>query len=137
MHKISFYLIEKTPQRQVELACRLCQQIYKKHHIWVYFSNQTDCEAFDLLLWQENSDVFIPHGIDQYHAQICLSQQTVNSTFDVCINLSGTALNVTELPHSALHIIEIVGNNEQDKQLARDSFKFYRKFGIEPKIHKV
>lgn len=137
MHKISFYLIEKKPQRQVDLACRLCQQIYKKHRIWLYFANPEVCEEVDLQLWQFDQSSFIGHGIDQQDAQICLSLAPPNPIFEVCINLSGKPINITELPHSALHLIEIVGNNEQDKQLARESFKFYRKLGIEPTVHKI
>lgn len=137
MSQVSFYLIEKTQQRQVEIACRLCQQLYPKHRIWVYFQNNADCQSFDELLWQYPTNHFIPHGIDQIHAPICLSAKPPHLGFDLCINFSGQALNVTELFHSELHIIEIVGHNEQDKHFSRNVFKTYRQFGIEPIIHKI
>lgn len=137
MHKISFYLIEKSQQRPADVACRLCQQIYQKHHIWLQFATAEQCQAFDLLLWQYQQLSFIPHGIDQFLAPICLSTQSLQPNFDVCINFSETAINVTELPVTALHIIEIVGNNEQEKIQARQRFKFYRQLRLNPQIHTI
>ena len=137
MPKISFYLIEKTAQRQADIACRLCQKIQHKHRIWLYFSDEKYCETVDQQLWQFEPTSFIPHGIDQQQAQICLSQQLPNPTFEVCFNLSSEPINLTELPHSILHLIEIVSDNPQDKQLAREKFKSYREMGIEPIIHKI
>lgn len=137
MSKVTFYLIEKPDLRQADLACRLCQQIYQKHRIWIYFKDTMTCQYLDDQLWQYEVSAFIPHGIEQYDAPICLSSKLPAPGFDVCINFSGQALNVTELPHSDLHIIEIVGHNEQDKQLSREVFKHYRQLGLEPKIHKI
>ena len=137
MHKVSFYLIEKKPQRPADLACRLCQQIYQKHRIWVYCADQEQLRAFDTLLWQADPVQFIPHGIDQLLAPICLSSNPPNPAFDVCLNLSAQPINVTELAHTALHIIEIIGNNEQDKQNGRKNFKYYRELGHTPVLHKV
>ncbi|KAA8733155.1 DNA polymerase III subunit chi [Acinetobacter qingfengensis] len=137
MFKISFYLIEKKPLRQADLACRLCQQIYQKHRIWILCADQQNSEKFDLQLWNSAPEQFIPHGIDQQFAPICISTQLPNPAFDVCMNFSGSPLNVTELSHTALHIIEIIGDNEQDKQSARENYKYYRELGYTPTVHKL
>ena len=137
MHKISFYLIEKTAQRQADIACRLCQKIQHKHRIWLYFSDADYCKTLDEQLWQVEAASFLPHGIDLTHGQICLSQHLPDPSFDVCVNLSSQPIHLTALAHSALHLIEIVGHNTQDKQVAREKFKYYRHIGIEPIVHKI
>lgn len=137
MSKVSFYLIEKKPLRQADLACRLCQKIHSKHRVWLYFNNQQQLEDWDLKLWQYEATGFLPHGIDQLSQPICLSLNPPNISFDVCINVSGTLLDPAQLPNSDTHIIEIIENNEQDKQTARQRFKQYRQLGIEPVIHRI
>ncbi len=137
MHKVSFYLIEKTAQRQAEVACRLCQKIYQKHRIWIKYATAQDGEKLDLDLWQFDASSFLAHGIDQRAANICLSLENPDPDFDVCINLNDQAIDLTALPNSSLHLIEIVDNNEQDKAQARLRFKYYRQLGIEPKTHRI
>ena len=137
MAKISFYLIEKKPLRQAELACRLCQKIMPKHRIWLYFQDQQQLEHYDSVLWNYEAANFLPHGIDQHLQPVCLSLHLPNISFDVCFNLSSQALDVQQLPNSDIHIIEIIQNNEQDKQAGRNRFKYYRQLGYEPVIHRI
>ena len=137
MSKVSFYLIEKKPLRQAELACRLCKQISQQHRIWIYCADQAQCESLDELLWGFEATQFLPHAIDQIEQGICLSTQPPKSGFDVCLNFSQLALDPASLPHQDLHIIEIVGNTEVEKQASREVFKHYRNFGIHPVIHRI
>lgn len=135
--KISFYLIEKSTQRQAEIACRLCLKIHTKHRIWLYFSAQDKCDEINAMLWQYDVTSFLAHGIDHIYAPICLSTKLPNPDFDVCFNLSEQPIALTELTHSTLHLIEIVDNNEQAKALAREKFKYYRQLGIEAMVHQI
>ena len=137
MPKISFYLIEKKPLRQADLACRLCQKISPKHRIWLYFNNQAQLDDWDLELWKNDAVSFLPHGVDQLNQPICLSLNPPNMSFDVCFNLTGQALDFQKLLNNDTHIIEIIENNEQDKQIARERFKQYRQLGVEPVIHRI
>lgn len=137
MTKISFYLIEKKPLRQAELACRLCQKIHKDHRVWMYFKNQQQLEDWDLFLWNYEPTSFLAHAVDQIDQNICLSLNPPNISFDICFNLSGSPINLEQLPNNDIHIIEIIENNEQDKQIAREHFKHYRKLGVEPVIHRI
>ena len=137
MPKISFYLIEKKPLRRADLACRLCQQIYQKHRIWLYFAEESQLKEWDLALWNTEPTASLPHAIDQLNQPICLSLQPPNISFDVCLNLTGQVLPIAELSNNDIHVIEIIENNEQDKQIARERFKQYRTMGIEPIIHRI
>lgn len=137
MIKVSFYLIENKPLRQAELACRLCQQITDKHRIWLYCADDTQCEDLDQLLWGFEPTSFLTHAIDQIDQSICLSTRLPNPSFDVCFNFSKQAIDPQQLPHQEIHIIEIVGNNEQEKQQSREIYKQYRQLGLDPVIHRI
>lgn len=139
MTQVSFYLIEKQDVRQAVIACRLSQKIYTRyrHPIWIQCHTTEQLEQLDHLMWNFEPTAYLPHGIDQRDAPICLSLERPNISFNICINFSGKALNVTELPHSDIHIIEIVGHNEQDRIESREIFKQYRALGYESKVHKI
>ena len=147
--KISFYLVEKSSQTQTDVVCRLCQQIYTKHPIWIYCRDAAQAQQLDDQLWTFTPSSFVPHVLLNAHNKTSdIADQWSNTPIliscdppprdrDVCINLTGQALDLTEIQHSALHLIEIVGHNEQEKVLSRQVFKAYRANHIEPAVHKI
>lgn len=147
--KISFYLVEKSSQTQTDVVCRLCQQIYTKHPIWIYCRDAAQAQQLDDQLWTFAPSSFVPHLlIDDTKSTTDVAHQRSNTPIliscdppprdrEVCINLTGQALDLTEIQHSALHLIEIVGHNEQEKILSRQVFKTYRANRIEPAVHKI
>ena len=147
--KISFYLVEKSSQTQTDVVCRLCQQIYHKHPIWIYCRDAAQAQQLDDQLWTFAPISFVPHLlIDDTKSTTDVAHQRSNTPIliscdppprdrEVCINLTGQALDLTEIQHSALHLIEIVGHNEQEKILSRQVFKTYRANRIEPAVHKI
>ena len=147
--KISFYLVEKSSQTQTDVVCRLCQQIYTKHSIWIYCRDAAQAQQLDDQLWTFAPTSFVPHLLiddvknetDAQHewsnTPILISCDPPLRDREVCINLTGQALDLTEIQHSALHLIEIVGHNEQEKILSRQVFKTYRANRIEPAVHKI
>lgn len=147
--KISFYLVEKSSQTQTDVVCRLCQQIYNKHPIWIYCRDAAQAQQLDDQLWTFAPISFVPHLlIDDTKSVTDVAHQRSNTPIliscdppprdrEVCINLTGQALDLTEIQHSALHLIEIVGHNEQEKILSRQVFKAYRASDIEPAVHKI
>ena len=147
--KISFYLVEKSSQTQTDVVCRLCQQIYQKHPIWSYCRAAAQAQQLDDQLWTFAPSSFVPHLlIDDTKSTTDVAHQRSNTPIliscdppprdrEVCINLTGQALDLTEIQHSALHLIEIVGHNEEEKILSRQVFKAYRADNIEPAVHKI
>lgn len=147
--KISFYLVEKSSQTQTDVVCRLCQQIYTKHSIWIYCRDAAQAQQLDDQLWTFAPSSFVPHLLiddvknetDAQHewsnTPILISCDPPLRDREVCINLTGQALDLTEIQHSALHLIEIVGHNEEEKILSRQAFKAYRASDIEPTVHKI
>lgn len=135
MTKISFYLFEKSPERQVDSTCRLCRKILRNPaKIWIYCLDPETQKELDELLWSFDSQSFLTHGIDDQTASICISSHLPNSPEWLIFNFHNQALEDIK---NIGHIIEIVENTEVAKQLGREKYKTYRKFGISPETHKL
>lgn len=76
MAKVSFYLFEKSQERQVESACRLCRKILRQPaRIWLYCPDPSMQQQLDEALWSFDTASFIGHGIDQVNASVCISAE--------------------------------------------------------------
>ncbi len=135
MAKVSFYLFEKSPERQVESACRLCRKILRKSaKIWLYSPDLEIQQQLDERLWTFDPSSFLTHGIDQTHAPICISAVLPESAEWIVFNFNNQAIEqVTQFSH----IIEIIENDEHAKYIGREKFKTYRKLGIVPQTFKL
>ena len=135
MAKISFYLFEKSPERQVESACRLCRKILRKSaKIWLYSPDLEIQQQLDERLWTFDPSSFLAHGIDQTHAPICISAVLPESAEWIVFNFNNQAIEqVTQFSH----IIEIIENDDVAKQIGREKFKAYRRAGIAPQTYKL
>jgi len=135
MAKVSFYLFEKSDERQVESTCRLCRKILKQpEHIWLYCENIDLQQQLDEQLWRFDASSFMPHGIDQTHASICISAKLPEQSDWIVFNFNNQAIEQID---KFSHIIEIIENNELAKQQGREKFKQYRRLGIEPRTFKL
>lgn len=135
MAKVSFYLFEKSPERQVESTCRLCRKILRKSaKIWLYSPDLDMQQQLDERLWSFDPSSFLAHGIDQIHAPICISAVLPESSDWIVFNFNNQAIEqVTQFSH----IIEIIENDEHAKHIGREKFKTYRKLGIVPQTFKL
>ena len=135
MAKVSFYLFEKSPERQVESACRLCRKILRQSaRIWLLSQDAELRQQLDERLWSFDPASFIPHGIDQPQATVCISATLPEQSDWIIFNFNPEALE----PYTKFsHIIEIIENHEAAKVLGREKFKQYRRLGIEPQMFKL
>ncbi|SEL96388.1 MULTISPECIES: DNA polymerase III subunit chi [unclassified Acinetobacter] len=135
MSKISFYLFEKSPERQVQSACRLCRKILRHPaKIWIHCPELSIQNELDDLLWSFDPQSFLTHGIDDQSAAICISSKLPETQEWIVFNFHIHAL---EDPSRFSHIIEIIENNEAAKEIGREKYKTYRKLGISPQTHKL
>ncbi|WP_296281533.1 DNA polymerase III subunit chi [uncultured Acinetobacter sp.] len=143
MAKISFYLFEKSPERQVESACRLCRKILRNAaKIWLHCPDPELQQQLDDRLWSFDPTSFLAHGIDQTHAPICISAQLPTATPSTESNLvEWIVFNFNNQPLEQVtqfsHIIEIVENDESAKRIGREKYKAYRRMGISPQTFKL
>ena len=135
MAKVSFYLFEKSPERQVDSTCRLCRKLlHKQEKIWLHCPDRELQQQLDERLWTFDPASFIGHGIQQTRAPVCISADLPSSAEWLIFNFNQRALEQAE---KFSHIIEIIENNEAAKQLGREKFKQYRRWGIQPRTFKL
>lgn len=136
MTKVSFYLFEKSPERQVLATCRLCRKILQQENqrIWLWCEAPKLQQELDDQLWSFDPGSFIGHGIDQPESPVCISQMLPEQPDWIIINFNTRPL---EQLNKFSHIIEIIENHDTAKQLGREKFKYYRKLGIQPNTYKL
>lgn len=135
MANIRFYLFENSLERQVDSACRLCRKILRQPgRIWLYAPQRELQQQLDESLWTFDLTSFIPHGIDQRDAPICISAQLPDESDWIVFNFNEHAIEQVE---KYSHIIEIVENHASAKQQGREKFKYYRQLGLEARTFKL
>ncbi|SPL70803.1 DNA polymerase III subunit chi [Acinetobacter stercoris] len=135
MAKISFYLFEKSPERQVDSACRLCRKLLLQNKkIWLYSPDENLQKELDDLLWTFDKSSFYAHGINQVQAPICIAGHLPTDAERIVFNFNNQAL---EQINFFSHIIEIIENEEAAKIIGREKFKSYRRLGVEPRTFKL
>ncbi|MBF7690036.1 DNA polymerase III subunit chi [Acinetobacter pollinis] len=135
MTAISFYLFEKSVERQVQSACRLARKVLKTTpKLWWYCPSKELQHTLDDLLWSFDPTSFITHGIDETTGQVCISGNLPTEGEWIIFNFSDDVIDVKD---TFKHIIEIVENTEASKITGRDKFKQYRQLGIEPRTFKL
>ncbi|MDQ8934181.1 DNA polymerase III subunit chi [Acinetobacter rudis] len=135
MTKVNFYLFEKSNERLVHSTSRLCRKILRQPtKIWLYCPDSELQQQLDDELWNFDACSFLPHGIDQQQAPICISAQLPEDKTWIVFNFDHDAIDPTI---QFEHIIEIVENNEPAKVVGREKFKTYRQHGIQAKTYKL
>jgi DNA polymerase-3 subunit chi len=131
---VAFYVINTGLSPEL-LACRLCRRvgIVAKTPLFVRFSDVAAMQAFDDLLWTFDASSFVPHGIDDPHAPICLGLVAPDSFVGCCLNLADDAAD----PARFERILEIIGSTDDARIQGRHRFRWYRQQGIEPQTFEV
>ena len=127
---IAFHVFNTSNSQQAWLSvCRLVEEHYlAQRQIYLVMDDREQAERFDKLLWTYRDDSFIPHHIydekqNDSSPVIIGYDQALPLTKDLMINLSQ---HVPTQYHHFQHLIEIVINDAQKQQRARERYKFYR-----------
>ncbi len=137
MTRIDFY---HYAEDKLRYACRLAATVAERDNRLVVFAPDEQLLAsFDRLLWTYQSTRFVPHcrATDSIAAEtpvVLASGDESLPHHDVLLNLG------TEWPPffaSFERLLEIVGNDEEDKAHARNRFVFYRKRGYEINVNAI
>lgn len=147
MKKAAFYIL---PDQQLKIrdlyVCRLASKAYSnKLKVYIYTSSLEENEALDTQLWTFNDISFIPHKI--YNPTTNATTNPISSTpppvlignctppdmyNDVLINL---ALILPKFIANFSHIIEIIPNEENYRQKAREHYKHFQQLNYEVVTH--
>lgn len=128
---------------------RTACQVVRKHYLAgrkliIYHSDPRSLQRFDRLLWGFEPDAFIPHvTIDHPLAAqtpILLSSLPPEPHKDApsnnawLLNLDSTCPPTSTLFH---RVLEIVSNQESDKQAARQRWRQYQQWQCELRAHQI
>jgi len=137
MTRVEFY---SSPEPKLQVACRLAAvAVRQKSRVVVYAPDENTARSLDKLLWTYQAVGFVPH---------CMARHVLASETPIVI-----AGEAAEMPHYQvilnLHsdsppsfsrferLIELVGEGEGDRQLARERYRFYRERGYEISHHEL
>ena len=131
MTRIDFY---SNAEPKLQVACRLVAKIIQQQlRVFVSAPDENTARAFVKLLWTYQAIGFVPHCM----AHDALSSETsvVIACEDVEIVHHQVMINLrADSPPSFSRferLVELVGAGDDDRQLARSRFRFYRDRGYE------
>ena len=133
MTRIDFYFnVSNKPQ---VLADLVQTALTKRRQVTIYVADESSAASISAGLWQQKPESFLPN---------VAANQAAAAQTPVVIHWQEIALQQDELlinltPNQPAffsrftHLVELVGDDEQDKIAARARFKFYRDRGYEIK----
>jgi DNA polymerase-3 subunit chi len=135
--RIDFY---RYAEDKLHFACRLATVAYEKSsRLVVYAAERSRLERFDEQLWSLQPARFVPH---------CFVDSPLAAETPILLATSGDALPHHDVllnlddewpPFFATfdRMLEIVGQEEEDKARARTRYSFYKKRGYEIQVNEV
>ncbi|MDT8403632.1 DNA polymerase III subunit chi [Sulfuriflexus sp.] len=141
MTRVDFYLTRGSDEQQRLLtACRLAEKAYQLgHHVFVYADKPALAKQLDELLWSFRPGSFLPHSMSdavdaEAHPLVIGDQHPDEASHDVMINL---AESVPDCFSRFKRVAEVVGGSENERQVARQRFRFYRDRGYALETHEL
>jgi DNA polymerase III subunit chi len=135
MTQIDFYT---HVEDKLRTACRLVNKAYGQGmRVLVACPDQRVAQRLDQLLWTTPALGFVPH---------CYSQDPLAASTPVILDVTGAEPLHDDLLVNLHHdrpaafsrfrrLVEIVSNDDEDRRVARERFKFYRDRGYEIRSH--
>ena len=141
MTQVDFYLVsDNGADSRNRVACRLTDKAFRQgRRVYIYSDNEDAVEQLDRLLWTFNPGSFVPHelhlaeGMQDAPVAIGCNEPPVEFS-DVLVSL---AAEVPSFFSRFERVAEVVGATEEEKQQARDRFRFYRDRGYELETHRI
>lgn len=146
MTRVDFYLLEgdsagghDTTALKDMAVCRLTNKAFQLgHRVCIVTADAEHTQRLDALLWTFSAGSFIPHALARDAADgmpVILGHNEPPVVFDdVLITL---APQVPECFSRFQRVAEVVGPSDEEKQLARERFRFYRDRGYELQTHQL
>lgn len=141
MTRVDFYVLDSTsPQARDKLVCRLTEKAYSLDHtVYIHADTPEQAQHLDNLLWIYRDGSFVPHQLhDEHQSETCPviigHNHEPESHSEVLIN----AGNEVPMFFSRFErVAEVVTQDEQQRNHARERFKFYRERGYELETHNL
>jgi len=123
--RTDFYLLTQSDENaRLLTTCRIIEKAYlKSHQIYIFCADQTQAEIIDKLLWTFRDTSFILHNTADAPVLIGHSTSPPPDFHDILINLSESAPDFFK---SFQRIIEVIPENPESREKAREKYRFYR-----------
>ena len=142
MTRINFYVLKnQRANARLDFICRLTEKVYKQgHRILLHTDDDRQASIINDLLWTWQQGSFIPHEIQTDEktpdCPIVISHQN-----DLKTDLQDVLINVaSEVPlffSQFERVTEIVDQDEQTRQSARQRYRFYQDRGYSLESHDI
>lgn len=133
--RVEFYAIEKPrfSGKPLELVCVLAQKAFESDTpALILVESMADAEAFDELLWSWVDDAYVPHQVagddDDAECPILIVPPEVDSPARPLI----VNLRARPVGDGAQRVIELIPDEESEKNAARARWTAYKRRGHEP-----
>lgn len=141
MTRVDFYLVGEDRAGQKGLAiCRLAHKAHELgHRVYILAEDLQQARELDRLLWTFTDLSFVPHALNSHGVDMDLpvligDSEPPASFDDVLITL---AAEVPACFQRFKRVAEVVGPAEEERQRARERFRFYRARGYSPGTHNL
>jgi len=141
--RVDFYILDQGgPKGKLQFACRIVQKIRDLNlKVLVRTEDMANSQTMDRMLWTFRQNSFIPHAIipqgelswEDYPVQISHDLHC-HDRANVLVNLKDSAGD-QNLKYE--RVVELVGNDQRDKDSGRGRYRYYRDQGIEPLTHNI
>lgn len=138
MTRIDFYLTQTTQKER--FVCKLAEKAFRLGHaIYILAPDEASARVLDDLLWVFSPGSFVPHRL-HLPEQTTSAQEPVligqheppESHHDVLISLWP---QVPPFFSRFQRLLELVGDDDQEKVHSRERFRFYRDRGYPLETH--
>jgi len=134
--RIDFY--RYAPDKQ-HYACRLAAKASRSNKVIVYSPDPEALDRFDKALWTFQATGFVPHV--RLESPLAAETPIVLATSGEALPHHDVLLNLANEwpPFFATfdRVLEIVGADEGDKELARARYAFYQKRGYDIRVNDI
>ncbi|NNF96591.1 MAG: DNA polymerase III subunit chi [Halobacteria archaeon] len=141
MTRIDFYIVDSDKKlSRALLACRLAEKAYSlQNQIYIYTADELQANELDELLWIYRAGSFVPHqqlrAVDDQDCPVLIGHADAPEGLNqVLINLD---MAVPLFFSRFERVVEIVNQDETQRQQARERFKFYRDRGYDLHTHNL
>lgn len=133
MTRIDFYFnVSNKPQ---VLADLVQTALTKRRQVTIYVADESSAASISAGLWQQKPESFLPN-VAANHAAAAQTPVVIHWQ-EIALQQDELLINLTPNQPAFFsrftHLVELVGDDEQDKIAARARFKFYRDRGYEIK----
>ena len=140
MPRIDFYRIyDATLKARLVLACRILEKAYnQQHQTYVHTPDEATAHQLDDLLWTFHDTSFVPHGLSKEKQatkpliEIGFTNHKPTDHSDILLNLD---TNIPPFFAEFERVIEIISEDEKQKENARNKYRQYKQQGYDIKIN--